>query len=166
MKDSLTGLRNREAFQERLEDDYRRSLRHCVPLALLLLEVDNFGDYITRCGKARGDEALRQLAETIRGVARTTDYVARWHSERFALLLPFTEARGAMQLADRLHENLADWPTRDESLTVSIGVASVHPLLVNADMLMDEANRALRVSRVRGRDRPSHSGVPEVVSAR
>ena len=89
-RDSLTGLRNHRALQERLREETARHRRECEPLSLLLLDVDNFNGYNDGFGHPAGDEVLQRIAIFMEEQARTSDLVARYGGEEFVILLPKT----------------------------------------------------------------------------
>jgi diguanylate cyclase (GGDEF)-like protein len=146
--DSLTGLLNRRAFRERLDDELARSRRNGVPVGLALLDADHFKAVNDRRGHAAGDELLRQLAEVLADQARGTDSVARVGGEEFAVLLPGSDLEGTRALADRVHRALADAGT----VTVSVGIAASAPGH-DADMLLRLADDALYRAKREGRNR-------------
>lgn len=93
--DGLTGLSNRRHFDEYLELEWRRAMREQQQLSLLMIDVDYFKAYNDSFGHLAGDEALRQVAEAIRGsCSRPTDLPARYGGEEFVLVLPNTTPGG------------------------------------------------------------------------
>lgn len=103
--DGLTGIRNRRAFDEAIDREWKIAFRAHAPLSLLLLDVDNFKLFNDTYGHLEGDDCLRAIATAMsRAVKRSTDIVARFGGEEFAVLLPATEMAGAEVLAHRLCE--------------------------------------------------------------
>ena len=154
--DGLTGLKNHRTFQERLMEEFARGLRYHAPLSLILLDVDMFKQFNDVFGHPAGDVVLKTVSQILQQQARNTDWVARYGGEEFALLLPNTEAEGAMQLAERLRLAVAEqaWPRR--AITVSLGVATLHPLMPEAGALVGGADRALYHSKREGRNLVTH----------
>ena len=157
--DALTGIANRRCFDRALHDEWQRSGRHGLPLALLLVDVDHFKRFNDSRGHPMGDECLRAIAQILRNcVHRAGDLVARYGGEEFALLLPHTDAAEAMAVALSCIEAVegAGLPHPDSPLgphvTLSVGVASAvsdgEPspavLLTAADAAMYAAKRAGR----------------------
>jgi GGDEF domain-containing protein len=110
--DSLTGLHNRRLFMDRLEEEIRRVQRHSGCLSVMVLDLDHFKQINDRFGHDAGDRVLRAAAERTRAVKRATDVAARVGGEEFALLLPATDAAGAMRLAQRLRGSIESIDTR------------------------------------------------------
>ena len=132
--DGLTGLSNRRHFDEYLELEWRRAMREQQQLSLLMIDVDYFKVYNDSFGHLAGDEALRQVAEAIRGsCSRPTDLPARYGGEEFALVLPNTSPGGARLVAEKLRQTVLGLniphsaPQADSRLTVSIGLATHTP---------------------------------------
>lgn len=162
--DPLTGLCNRLAMTQQLNQAVARAVRNREALSLLLIDVDHFKSFNDSHGHLAGDEALRQLAAIIRGVAREADAAARYGGEEFVLVAPSTDADGAAALAERIRRQvqLADWSHRN--VTISVGVVTrlaKHPRC-SAQLLLKDADRALYRATDAGRNcvisaEPDHS---------
>ena len=158
--DGLTGLSNRRHFDEYLELEWRRATREQQQLSLLMIDVDYFKVYNDSFGHLAGDEALRQVAEAIRGsCSRPTDLPARYGGEEFALVLPNTSPGGARLVAEKLRQTvhgLAIPPTApqaDSRLTVSIGLATqTPPLGSHCRQLISAADKGLYLAKDSGRN--------------
>ncbi len=161
--DGLTGLSNYRAFHRRLTEEVQRSLRYEHPFSLLILDVDSFKLVNDTYGHLAGDEALRGLAQAIRGEVRPVDEVARYGGEEFAILLPETPAAGAIAMAERLRHVVAAQPIgigsgRKLNLTVSIGLAT-YPDDADAEgPLIAAADQALYAAKNGGRNRVCRGG--------
>jgi diguanylate cyclase (GGDEF)-like protein/putative nucleotidyltransferase with HDIG domain len=107
LTDSLTGLANRRAFHERLEEEVSRALRHGRPLTLVVLDFDAFKVINDTHGHAAGDRALVLLASALRSVFREDDLVGRLGGDEFAVLLPETSALEALVGIERTRAVLA-----------------------------------------------------------
>lgn len=129
--DSLTGLANRRAMQERLEWEVLRADRQRSATSVLMIDVDHFKAFNDFYGHSGGDHALIKIADCLRKAAsRANDFCARWGGEEFVVLLPDTESQGAMAVAEHLHQALAELGHPHEAsplgrLTTSIGVATL-----------------------------------------
>jgi diguanylate cyclase (GGDEF)-like protein len=101
--DSLTGVANRRALDETLEREWRRCVRGGKPLSLLMIDVDFFKLYNDHYGHTRGDQCLTDVAGAIRAcVHRPFDLVARYGGEEFVVLLPETDAQGALHVGQHI----------------------------------------------------------------
>jgi diguanylate cyclase (GGDEF)-like protein len=118
----LTGLLNRRAFAERLEDEVARAARYGTPLSLLLLDLDGLKRLNDQAGHHAGDAALRALASSLREKSRSSDVVARWGGDEFVALAPQTRRAEALELAERIRATVA--ASGPAPVTVSIGVAT------------------------------------------
>ncbi len=156
--DPLTGLKNRRAFQERLEAEVGRARRYGSPLSLLILDVDHFKSYNDAFGHPAGDEVLRKVATLLLGETRSADLVARYGGEEFVVLLPDTELEGALLLAERCRNAIetADWSRR--GVTISVGVSTLTLDTLDDGGLLEATDRALYEAKRDGRNcvRGSH----------
>ena len=157
LHDSLTGLGNRRAFEQRLLQEMNQARRYGTALSLLLLDVDSFKAYNDSFGHPAGDEILRRLAAIIRGQGRETDFFARYGGEEFIVILPLTDAGGAMVLAERLRTAVehAEWPERP--VTASIGAATLLAEMEGEEALVSAADQALYAAKVAGRNCVLHA---------
>ena len=152
--DGLTGLLNRRTFNSVLEQRLREAQRYNRPLSLLLLDIDHFKKVNDTHGHPAGDAVLRGVAQVAQKSARETDLVARYGGEELALILPETDARGAMAIAERLRRlvEASRHPTEQGALsvTVSIGAATS---AASAEALLEAADKALYRAKQSGRNR-------------
>ncbi|MBV9470207.1 MAG: sensor domain-containing diguanylate cyclase, partial [Abitibacteriaceae bacterium] len=150
--DGLTGLNNHRVFQERLEAEFRTTLRYGTPLSLLLLDIDCFKEYNDRFGHPAGDEVLKMVAHTLRDYARATDCAARYGGEEFALILPLTGAAEALATAERIRTSIEQmaWPQR--AITVSIGACTHTASIQSKAELVAAADQALYRAKAQGRN--------------
>ena len=161
LTDSLTGVANRRAFDERLESEWRRALRARTPLSLIMLDIDHFKAYNDRYGHPAGDACLRQVAsQLVQCAARSDDLAARYGGEEFALLLPCTDLIGAEGVARTVIEAVDGLgishggSSTAPHVTVSIGVACAVPAQDLAPgALVALADRLLYLAKNGGRHR-------------
>jgi diguanylate cyclase (GGDEF)-like protein len=105
--DALTGLPNRRAFDERMDDEWRRGRRAGTPLSVLFIDVDYFKPYNDTYGHALGDDALATVAHSIAtAVRRPGDVPARYGGEEFVVLLPDTPQEGALHIAEAIRQHV------------------------------------------------------------
>ena len=152
LTDSLTGLYNSRYLHQRLQSEMERAARYQRPLALLVLDCDNFKSVNDRFGHLDGDKVLQALAGVIGRCLRNSDSGFRYGGEEFILLLPETTGEAAHILAERLRAGFANEAIESGSglpitCTVSIGVAesvageSESSLIRRADVACYEAKR-------------------------
>ncbi len=155
--DSLTGLWNRRAWSERLavlEESARRIRR---PLSLLFLDLDHFKELNDLHGHAAGDTALRLVADLMRRVLRNREQIGRYGGEEFVVSLPGADAAQAMQVAERIRQQLQQMATSKGTAdqivpTASIGVATLRPG-EDTRALIHRADAAMYAAKAAGRNR-------------
>jgi two-component system cell cycle response regulator len=154
--DELTGTKNRRRFREDLDLLYAQAQRLGAPLSLIMLDLDHFKEYNDTFGHPAGDEVLQRLGSTLRSSLRSHDVVARYGGEEFVVLLPATDEREAMDVAERLRRSIASgaWPRRQ--VTASLGVGTIGPRTSGASALVEQADRAMYQSKQAGRNRVTH----------
>jgi diguanylate cyclase (GGDEF)-like protein len=155
--DSLTGLANRRSLDDELALEWRRAERVGDPLALVLIDLDNFKSVNDERGHQAGDAVLRRVAAILDSGARNADLAARYGGEEFALLAPETDLLGATKLADRLRGDLEaatiELPDgRELSVTASFGVA-VKGTFDRPEQLIAAADEALYEAKRTGKNR-------------
>lgn len=163
IRDGLTGLYNHRHFQEVLRRDFASARRYGRPLCALMLDLDHFKRVNDVHGHLTGDAVLRGVAQRLQAVAREVDVIARYGGEEFVLLLPNTDAEGAMQLAERLRTQIGGSPIVHDGLsidvTVSIGVScSLDPDAKDGRALLALADKALFSAKLGGRNRLMRAG--------
>jgi len=154
LTDSLTGMRNRRAFDERLADAFAHARRYDRPLSLVVLDIDYFKAINDRQGHALGDLVLKTVAERIAKCSRASDFVSRIGGEEFAVILPETPLFEAMQFAEKIRAHIAATLIAELHVTVSLGVANaMHSRVTSTHELFDAADQALYRAKANGRNR-------------
>lgn len=161
MVDALTGVANRRAFDQCLEKEWERGIRSEQPLSLLLIDIDYFKMYNDLNGHQMGDDALRMVATLLAGnVHRAGDFVARYGGEEFGVILPETELKDAVVIAQTLRECISQariphyGSEASHYLTISVGCTTLLPAGGGSwDQLLQAADKALYAAKERGRNR-------------
>lgn len=155
--DALTGLPNHRLFRERLEREFLWAVERDLPLSLLLLDVDHFKHFNDTFGHQAGDEVLRKVAAVLRDHCKGTVFAARYGGEEFAVILPEMPVEVAVEFADELRQAIASVPCCYRQITASVGVSTADMNTLSPDSLIEEADRALYVSKREGRNRVTHA---------
>jgi diguanylate cyclase (GGDEF)-like protein len=165
--DGMTGLSNHGRFQDVLATKIAAADRTGLKLSLLLMDIDRFKNINDTYGHPAGDEVIRGLARVLESHGRHgTDLAARYGGEEFCLVLDDTDAQGAAVVADRLRQTFREeiFVYRDGTrpvtfhCTVSIGIACYPDDGASQTELIENADRALYVSKESGRDRTTCFG--------
>lgn len=160
--DGLTGISNRRHFYERGELELKRTQRYALPLALLMLDADHFKKVNDNYGHDVGDLVLKALANKVSENLRETDVFGRIGGEEFALVLTNTDQAAALEVAERLREQLAEvrvplsdpkFAQQNVSFTVSLGLVMYSHQHESLDDLLKKADLALYQAKEQGRNR-------------
>lgn len=161
--DGLTGIKNHRAFKENMVSEFERSRRYKHSLCVILLDVDHFKKFNDAYGHPAGDVVLKKVAELLDSSARESDFVARYGGEEFAVMLPETTTEGALFVAERIRQSIADYKWEQREITVSVGVSLISDTTANYSELIDWADKALYASKRDGRNRVTMF-TPELLS--
>jgi diguanylate cyclase (GGDEF)-like protein/PAS domain S-box-containing protein len=155
--DALTKVANRRRFDDHLQQEWRRLQRQNEPLSLILCDVDHFKRYNDLYGHPAGDRCLQHVAQALQLlVGRPGDLVARYGGEEFAIVLPATDALGAVKIIEKIRSNIRalQMLNGDQILTLSFGLAEVIPSKHRMpEQLLAAADQALYFAKQAGRDR-------------
>jgi len=158
VNDGLTGLYNHIYFKHFLDLEVKKSHRQGYPVALIMLDIDNFKKYNDELGHITGDVILRELAEIIKENVREIDLPARYGGEEFALVLPYAGKDGALSVSTRImkaissHEFLHEPTSSIEKLTVSIGIACCPEDSYTEEDLIQKADAMLYQAKKQGKN--------------
>ena len=146
--DELTGIGNRRAFEEALDNEIARSNRLKGPLSVAMADIDSFKQINDEWGHLEGDGCLRRVSDAIAGELRAPDRSYRWGGDEFAIVLPGTASEGAAQLAERLQNKVRAACRRPdgESIQIRVGIAELQAGMARED-LMSAADLALMTAR-------------------
>src|SRR5690606_6125111 len=154
--DQRTGPPNREAYNDRLHQEYERWQRYGNPLTLVMGDIDFFKQINDRFGHRAGDKVLQIIAKELRRRIRRTDFVARFGGEEFVMLLPETTLDAALPVLEKVREMVQRLPFHFQGqaveITMSFGLCELRQGL-SADEVFDQADQALYRAKQAGRNR-------------
>jgi diguanylate cyclase (GGDEF)-like protein len=156
--DDLTGIWNRRYFRRQLPQEIERARTFCVPLSLLLFDIDEFKQINDSFGHVIGDVVLSELCGSVRETLRPTDIITRYGGDEFAVILPHTDIGGAQAVAERILTRVRALtiPTDEEGAircSVSIGLAEFRREDAAANDLVRRADERLYTSKRNGKNR-------------
>jgi|SRR5450830_18709 len=157
LEDSLTGVANRRQFDVTLANEFNRAKREGQWLGLLMIDVDHFKKYNDTYGHPAGDVCLQKIGKVIQ-MNRPGDLSARYGGEEFAILLPNTDLKGAVNVAEKIcadvrNLNIPHGKNPTGIVTISVGAQSTVPTKnCNLMDLVSAADKALYTAKARGRD--------------
>ena len=171
-QDALTGLANRRYLDEVLENEWKRSIRHEVPITIMMVDIDSFKLYNDTLGHIQGDQCLRRIAILLGSISsRSGDLAARYGGEEFLLLFSMTDKEQALIQVQRLMElvrNIAIAHPRSsvsKYVTISVGVATMIPHLNDSlSEFISKADHALYVAKSNGRNQYHIATVDQTIS--
>lgn len=153
--DALTGLTNRRAFANRLQEQIRQ-VNEGDEAALILVDLDRFKPVNDQAGHLAGDRLLRELADVMRQQVRQSDTVARLGGDEFAVILPGCTLQRALDLAEAIRAAIADLWIEHEGkrygVTASLGVALIHQGETSSRSVIGRADEACYAAKAKGRN--------------
>lgn len=158
LTDFLTNLYNRRYFMQRGAEEIKRANRHNQPVALFMLDIDEFKKINDTYGHETGDLALQQVAAALKSGLREIDIIGRLGGDEFAILLPNTSLLGATLVAERIRLSIANMPFQTpgdlviRTLTISVGVAVFSTEMSGIDDLLGNADAAMYRGKNSGRN--------------
>ena len=156
LKDSLTGIWNRQALNEDLEKEYVRWQRYQKPLSLVIWNIDLFKQVNDQYGHAAGDKVLKTIARIFIQATRDADFIARFGGEEFVGIFPETRLEDALILANKIREKIAHskfhYENKPVPITASAGLATFRPN-DTTEKVFKRADSALYQAKKRGRNR-------------
>jgi diguanylate cyclase (GGDEF)-like protein len=154
--DALTGLHNRRHLDEHLHAMAVGSLRRQQPVGVLLVDIDHFKSINDTLGHDVGDRVLGAVALRLESGLRADDVAGRWGGEEFLVLLPQTDAEGAMAVAERMRELVTKDPVavaESEPVTVTVSIGCTSAVAGSGEALVRRADAALYEAKAAGRNR-------------
>lgn len=159
--DPLTGLLNRRYLQKRLEEELARTKRHERNMCLLMLDLDGFKLYNDTYGHLTGDRILKHVADVIIKSVRTIDVVSRFGGDEFIVILPETDLKLAIKIAERLNNDITKEALQTENsiaksesfITASIGIVSYPQHGETTAQLLENADKAMYGAKHEGKNK-------------
>jgi diguanylate cyclase len=156
MHDSLTGMPNREAYQQRLEQEVKRIERYGGKLSLMVCDVDLFKRINDAYGHLAGDKVLKIIANSLQRNLRSTDFIARFGGEEFVVLMPETSTSEAKIIAEKMRIKIEESPFNFKKepvqITVSFGISEFAEGETAAEVF-SRADKALYEAKDKGRNK-------------
>ncbi|MBC8007330.1 MAG: GGDEF domain-containing protein [Prolixibacteraceae bacterium] len=155
--DELTGTYNMRAFSSMLQRAFRQAVRYGHALSVVMIDSDNLKQINDAHGHESGNRLLQHVVRCIREQLRGSDVMARFGGDEFVVLLPETNNKGALEMAERIRKAVEisrfDVRSGDTNITVSVGVASYPEDGGNLDVILDKADKAMYRAKQHGRNR-------------
>ncbi|UCD66549.1 MAG: diguanylate cyclase [Deltaproteobacteria bacterium] len=159
--DGLTGIANRRSFDETLKKEWNRAMRTEKNIGLIMLDIDFFKLYNDHYGHQGGDDCLKKVAKGLdSAIHRETDFLARYGGEEFSAVLPDTDLKGAVKVAEEMRQAVTALRLEhakskvSDIVSISIGVSAITPLMgTEPEILIAAADQALYKAKEDGRDR-------------
>lgn len=160
--DRLTGLYNKDAFRERVEEEINRARRYNHPLSLAFIDLDNFKIVNDTEGHARGDRLLQHVSETITGTIRKTDIAGRIGGDEFTICFPEADEESVHKAIDKLVKALYIMTSQSGwQVTASIGVVTCLHISDTYDALLGQADKLMYVAKGKGKNKAEFETVVE-----
>jgi diguanylate cyclase (GGDEF)-like protein len=155
--DELTGIYNMRAFSSTLQRAFRQAVRYGHALSVVMIDSDNLKQINDAYGHDSGNRLLQHLVRCVREQLRGSDVMARFGGDEFIVLLPETNNKGALEMAERIRKAIEvsrlDMRTGDTNITVSLGVASYPDDGGNLEVILEKADKAMYRAKQHGRNR-------------
>ena len=163
--DGLSGLYNRQYFDDRFRNEFDRTIRHGQALSVAMIDIDHFKSVNDTYGHPAGDSVIAGVAKLITRETRSIDISCRYGGEEFALIMPETEPEEALQLCERIRAKCEEisWsrhPTR--TVTISVGVVGMtegQSLNSTPEAWVEAADRNLYDAKQSGRNQVKATGI-------
>lgn len=159
--DPLTGCYNRREFEDQLRKNLASAKRQQTTLSVFMFDIDHFKRVNDNYGHPAGDAVLQRVSRIVKNNIRTGDILARYGGEEFIAILPSTGKREAMELADRLRQNIEEQIIITDAgtirVTASFGIASLNPSYERPDSsdmtkLIEDADSMMYKAKLNGRN--------------
>jgi len=163
LRDGLTGIYNRRAFDEQFQQEFLRAKRGANYLSVILCDIDHFKKYNDHYGHIAGDKCIESVAQTLTTtMKRSSDFVARYGGEEFVIVLPATDKQNSAKIAERIRAQIESlqiehvFNTTSNVVTISCGAATIkfdsYLDTASAKELLNRADKALYEAKGMGRN--------------
>ena len=156
MTDRLTGLLNRGTWENLVDAEYERYRRYNHDTCLVMLDIDHFKAVNDTHGHLAGDEVIKHTANVIKSAIRQSDSAGRYGGEEFGIILPETNAEGALTICERIRNAIANSVVKANSVeiacTISVGIAPLNETPENYMQWLQMADKALYSAKENGRN--------------
>ncbi len=156
--DGLTNVYNRRFFNEQIQKEMKRAKRYNHNITLIIIDIDNFKHYNDTNGHLMGDRILRQFSEVLKGSVRDDDLVARYGGEEFVVVLPYSDVKKGVVVAEKIRREvlLTPFPNGEKQplgrVSISLGVADNQVEVETPQDLINHADQALYKAKQSGRN--------------
>lgn len=159
--DRLTNLPSGVYFWKRLDEEYRRAKRYSRKFSLMLVDIDNLSEINEKYGPRTTDKLLRKFAELMKGHFRSTDIIARFGGDEFAVIFPETGLQNIYQVAEGFRLRVMSTPFEIEwgptlNITVTVAIINYPSVPLDPDALVDKLLRELKVAKSDGGNKTVH----------
>ncbi|WP_054696252.1 sensor domain-containing diguanylate cyclase [Syntrophomonas palmitatica] len=151
--DDLTGIYNHRYIFQCLQQELRRAKRYKHPLTVMMLDLDHFKLVNDRWGHQVGDHVLKSVARIIASNLRETDMVGRYGGEEFLVILPMTDIKDGLQVAERIRKEVQEASFSQKGLKVTISIGAAQYNGDKLDKLIGRADSLLYQAKNNGRNR-------------
>lgn len=155
MTDALTGVYNRAAYEDRIEQEISRFHRNSAPLAIVVIDCDKFKHINDNFGHKAGDMVLKKVAEVMKSRARSSDFLARYGGDEFVVLLPDTGEDGAKIFVESVRQRVANAGFHNRGKPLEITISSGLTVVKEADTAetaFERADKAMYLAKRGGRN--------------
>jgi diguanylate cyclase (GGDEF)-like protein len=157
LKDPLTGVFNRRAYDRLMEQEFSRYTRYGTVFSVILFDVDHFKRINDTYGHATGDTCLTEILKRVKPALRETDLLARYGGEEFIILLPETDSTSASRVAEKLRQIVENidfiHKGKQVKITISLGVTEASPSDKSHQEIFTRMDQAMYEAKHAGRNR-------------
>ncbi len=160
-KDKLTGLGNLRFFEEKLEEEFRRTDRSNFPFSLIMMDIDDFKNYNDSWGHPMGNTLLKTVVKAMNSAIREVDVLIRFGGEEFVCILPFTGEQEASEIAERIRKRVVESsyiiPHSEQQplgkVSVSLGVSTYLTDVGDRNLLLKYADQRMYMAKRAGKNK-------------